>query len=191
MIVFEGTNKTGKSTLAKNVSGLLGMPIIRVCNISDNMGLAPMMDDIEHLGIKANDFYEDMVMMEFMNQMKYTPKLIFNRSLPSAHAYRVYKGKEGLTKEILEWWFESLRMKDGLYVWVVADYYEIERERGLKKGWMETPDEYSKLMLAFDDLYEMAVDCDCRVLRLENNKWTDVEKNTLEILRKINEKAEF
>lgn len=187
MIVFEGTNRTGKSTLAKNISGLLGLPIIRVCNISGNKGLAPMAVDIEELGAKTNDFYEDMVIMEFMNQLYDKPKAIFDRSLPSAHAYRVYKGKEGLSDEILKWWFESLRRKNGLYVWVVSDYYEISEKRGVKEGWMETPDEYSKLMLAFDDLYEMAFDCDCKVLRLENNKEKEIEENTMKILRKLNE----
>ncbi len=187
MIVFEGTNRTGKSTLAKNVSGLLNMPIIRVCNISGNAGLAPMIEDIEELGAKTNDFYEDMVIMEYIRQSRQRQSVILDRSLPSAHAYRVYKDKQGLSKEILEWWFEALRFQGGLYVWVVSDY-EFISERGLKKGWMETPDQYAKLMLAFDDLYELALDCGCKILRLENNKDIEIERNTMKILRKLSEK---
>jgi len=175
MIVFEGINKTGKTRLASEVSKNLLMPIVRVVNVSANKGLAPLKQSIESYGVKTNDFYEDLVIMEYINQTGFN-NVILDRSIPSSSAYRYYKQDKVMSNDIMEYWFKSLKNNDGLYVWVDVRWTTVKK-RGLKIGWLETEKQYNDLHKIFGYMYLMAKEMGVKTLHLKNETEFDYYEN--------------
>jgi len=183
MIVFEGINKTGKTTIAEKLSGVVKFPIVRVVNVSQNKGLAPLVKSIEQLGSPTNDFYEDMVIMEFINQTGFK-SVILDRSLPSSVAYRFYKNRKVISSDILNWWFTSLKANNGLYVWVDSSWEQVH-SRGLKQGWMENHGEYLDLHRVFFTLYELAKNMKVNCVKIYNESGTKIEDCVDQIMNQL------
>lgn len=114
IIVFEGNDKVGKSTLAKALSEEIGFPIVRVFK---DESIVKLSNEVARIG-KMNDAFEDIVIMEMINQTGID--VILDRSLPSADCYRRLRKEEPVDIKLISWWFNCLRKNQGFYIWVTA-----------------------------------------------------------------------
>lgn len=130
IIIVEGIDRTGKSTIVKELSKRLHIPIIKVYdkNRQAKNGLYDLGDKIRDCGFKMNDFFEDIIVTQTLSQLhgQYI-SAIMDRSLPSADVYRAVRKEKRIDIELIRWWWNKLRWLNSCYVYVSADWGFIKK----------------------------------------------------------------
>jgi thymidylate kinase len=121
IILLEGINNAGKTTFASYLSGIIDHRIIRINDVSHNKGLSVFNDLFLEFGFRGNDFFEDMVVMEFMKQSNFHD-VILDRSIVSSYVYRKLKTGFGLPSDFMKWFFLMLRDNHGIVLNFKIDY---------------------------------------------------------------------
>lgn len=141
IIVLEGLNKVGKSALARLLSDKTGIPIIKLFNREKPDGLYGLKQDLLEYGIVANDFYEDVLALETINQLGST-HAILDRSIISASVYRKYDIPWG----IWNYWFTIFSQLEGRYIWIDGEYdFYLQRCEEAGEERKHTSEEWSRL----------------------------------------------
>jgi thymidylate kinase len=164
VIVFEGIDKSGKTTLANILSKELDIPVLRVFKNNS----AKIMNIVDSYGCKSNDFFEDIVIMDIILQTGMD--VILDRSLPSADCYRRIRGERSIDMEIIRWWRNSLVNVGGVYVWVKASHSFVTSAFHTEKMKMRyTKKNYIRLDDLFHYHYTIAMH-DVKCIRILNSQ---------------------
>lgn len=160
IIILEGLNGTGKTTVAKALSDLLGAPIYKpfrretdVHYTGENQRQLFLKNRL-HLPI--NTHIEDLYIADFISVVR--PRMILDRSLPSAIAYGLAEGDPLLPKQedldqLVRFWETLLLPASPLYVWMHAPY-KVAQERCQGREWPLTPEKSKLLYQQFDCVYD-------------------------------------
>lgn len=125
VVIFEGIDKTGKSTLARKISNTVNYKILRVFDKQKKEDtLYSISKHFRDFNFPVNDYYEDLIITETLSQMK-DVNVILDRTVVSGDVYRKLCGKREIPKEIMEWWYKKLESMNALYIWVDSSYEDI------------------------------------------------------------------
>jgi hypothetical protein len=125
-VIFEGVNRSGKTTVARMLCDQLSAKYVKVRNRQDVRTLYGIEQQIIDAGYKPNAFYEDVMVMETVEQIFPGPQhrifggVVLDRSLISAIVYNdLYSENLPIPEEVLHWWMG--KVLDGGWVHVVLD----------------------------------------------------------------------
>lgn len=164
IIILEGSNGVGKSTYAKELASVLGIPIFRPFRHGNtdlhrkNVNEEAPEERLAKFGVEVNTHIEDFFAADFLAATG--AKVVLDRSLPSALAYgqlgsgrwdTLYKSKN-VCQEMAEVWQEIIRAGgvNVLYVWLVCDH-AVAKGRG--DGWKPTKVQREKLDRMFQEVF--------------------------------------
>jgi thymidylate kinase len=116
LICFEGINRAGKSTISKELGHQIGVPVFRAFKHPD-MDLLKV--ECEKEGFRPNDFFEDLVVMDYVRQTK--SSVILDRAVPSYWAYSILIGRK-TNWTIIHWWLDRFKEMNGVYIWLHAPF---------------------------------------------------------------------
>lgn len=170
IIVFEGVNKVGKTTLMEKISNKLSIPCFR--NMKN-----PDMKEISGF-CHYNDFNEDIVIFNLLRTIG--GSILLDRSISSDCIYKrminVY-----FPQEILEWWKIKLLELKVIYIWVDSPWDEINNRKNHSEIKFE---KYEYLTKEYRNLYDYLSSCGVRTIHFNNTG--DINKNVDELMIKIN-----
>ena len=122
MIILEGADGTGKTTLANRLKDSLDFPIIKAFQNTNE-------DLLKELKIPTNSYHEDFYFLEYWDQLG-RPDCVLDRSIISGFIYeRQYKFKAAIA---LNYWLSRLLpYKDDIYIVFLEAEVEtiIERDK--------------------------------------------------------------
>jgi thymidylate kinase len=129
IIILEGLNATGKSTLASQLSGELGYPVIRMFRRStdDHLDGGLVQYVRQSFGIPANTYIEDAFVAETLVLTK--ASAILDRSMPSGTAYGILENRIDLVhiQQLMEFWCDILCRVQTQVIFAHSD--RVERAR--------------------------------------------------------------
>ena len=107
IIVVDGVNRSGKTTLIKSLSGILSIPVVSIYSRNNPSSLFCIKDELLKSGATTNDFFEDIVVTEMVDQIGANKiDFIVDRFFLSAMSYRIMRmGSVGIEEGIVNWWF--------------------------------------------------------------------------------------
>ncbi len=158
VIVLEGLNGVGKSSLAKAMSSFYSIPILRAFRHSrtdlhlsagDN-GIAQRM---KQLGVPANTFVDDVYLADFLQATRIS--CVMDRSMGSAIAHGLLDGSvknPAHALQLVDHWESQLSGLDVVYVYMVADE-ALCRERCAGR-WQPNRGMWSHLNESFERVYD-------------------------------------
>jgi thymidylate kinase len=155
VIIFEGVNGVGKTTIAREVGKRLGIPVYRAFrsdgdNHYVNRGESTLYK-LNEWKVPFNTFVDDLYMADFLRATN--ADLILDRSLPSAIAYaKIYQQQRIPDQtDLVRFWLSLIREINPLFVWLTADY-EVACNR-TDNCTFPTRDKYEDLGKMFDGLF--------------------------------------
>lgn len=194
IIVLEGVNGVGKSTLAAGLAKELGGRIVRPFRHgAEHMDADERAADLKALGIPVNTYVEDMFVADFLRQTQAGAEapVILDRSLPSAVAYGPLDGVVGgtvasptRTDRLLREWIGALSELDVRYIWVRASNDVVRRrsERCHSAAQQRTLE--NKFALIFQKVPFKKMCLDTSEAGIERNLWrvaswvNDIDRKT-------------
>lgn len=128
LIVIEGINCTGKTTLVNNLGCLLHITPFKCWK--SNTGEHWTKDEIDYyrkLGISVNSFEEEMYFSFFIS--KFDIKVIKDRDLISALVYSKFRDEDLQFDDLFDIWKKNIRKHPGsvFFVYLYSTYSEYTR----------------------------------------------------------------
>jgi thymidylate kinase len=160
IIILEGLNGGGKSTVAKRLSKRFALPLFRPFrrgNSDIHYGEGKEYEQrLRGWNVPINTHIEDLYAADLLTIVD--GSVILDRSLPSAIVYGTAEGCPLLpenTSEMFQFWVDLYRGSDVLYVWLYAEY-EVAKSRCEGRYWPTTMTHhcYSRMHQHFDQLYD-------------------------------------
>lgn len=177
IIVVEGIDKVGKTTLANNLAKELDFKHpIRVFKGDEwlNKFIGPY---------KVNDYFEDLVIMDVADKLKVD--VVLDRSLPSGSIYRMIKGGGLLYRNVMVWWYEKLSKNNGVYIWVDANMEKVY-DNFEKCGDKMRYDlfDYDEMKKQFSNYYYAAMTYSIKCIKIDTSESTP-EQSLKEVLEQL------
>lgn len=159
IVILEGINGTGKTTVASEINKKIGFPVYRAFK---SFSTYEHFDDeseygwLKDMNVPFNTHVDDLYVSDFVKTV--LCDVILDRSMPSAIAYgSVYDGEfynEKLVQSTLfgNWQNNMLQVKDCLYVWLEGNY-ETMKERCTGR-WHPNKSEYKQLNQKFGYMFQ-------------------------------------
>lgn len=157
LLILEGLEGTGKSTLARAVARCTNAPIYRPFRTDEHehMGDGSRVEKmLGELGVAVNTYVEDVYAADLLGALR--SDAILDRSMPSGLAYSLVQGliPPDRVKELMEWWCWRLGPRaDVLYVYMRCDP-AVAAVRGRGARVRHTPDHLESLTTTLDFCYQ-------------------------------------
>lgn len=164
IIVMEGVNGGGKSTVSKIISEQTGLMVCRPFRSENHELHWGRMEHnalevwLKEMMVPMNSHVNDMYVADLMGTFKLNG--ILDRSMPSAIVYgRVFDHfdglyqKPGVSQRLFEYW-QSRLMASGrvLYVWMMCNYETIKQRCSTR--WHPSKAEYKQLVAQFERIFQ-------------------------------------
>ncbi len=155
VVIIEGVNGTGKSTLAEALSERYNWPVVRPwrANPDQHLGVADGGEQgrLRALGIPANTFVDDFYVAEMLRVLGQSA--ILDRSMGSGIAYGLLDGTVGKkdVSPILKEWARILDAQGAFYVHLACPLKVSQERAGAKRL---TSKEYGALTRTFDKVLQ-------------------------------------
>lgn len=147
ILMLEGANGTGKTTLAQALSQRWSVPLYRVFKTQAPNTHAPdglvvkteadgTLAQLASLGVELNSHVEELFLIDFLSVFK--PSAIMDRGMPSAIAYGREQVRLGI-RQATDWevawdiWEERASGAGVVYVWLTAPH-PVAKARCLEQG---------------------------------------------------------
>jgi thymidylate kinase len=172
ILLLDGLNGTGKTTLAKQLSEWFGLPICRVFRRPDNKGgdvhwgafhqgvsrgsdRSTETQLLTEAGVPFNTFVDDLYTADIVAKLR-PPGLILDRSMPSSLVYGTVRGEpvwqdSALAERVWRYW-ESLLLEYGApvhYFMLTGDYENLRARCYSEDRWHPDREVWSQ----YDGLY--------------------------------------
>lgn len=187
ILILEGINKVGKTSIAEKLSSDYGFDSIRMFNKQiPEQTLFQLASELNSFGMPINDFYEDIIMAEFLSQISKDIAIVFDRSVASSDVYRILNGQKPVSDKILEWWYGKLKLLNATYVWVHTDYESISERTNDSDLFKVNPETYIILEKEFTRHFHLSKKYDVRsyLIRPKQNSLEEVTSKVIETLRR-------
>jgi len=127
LVIIEGMNGVGKTTLAKKVSGYFNIPIVRAFKDDTAIHFKHAKElelKLRRFRIPFNSYVEDLFVADLLS--KFTSlECVLDRSMPSAFAYGLEDGdffNREMAEETLQWWIDIIKSRTDLtYIHLMCD----------------------------------------------------------------------
>jgi cytidylate kinase len=133
-VVLEGGSGVGKSTLAKALAVITGIPVYRPFRGKDEHISPAVIRDMQNLGLSVNNWQEDLYTADILSVV--TSDVILDRSMPSAMAWNEVSSDALMLahrRAVLRLWAERIVASRAALVLVVCDE-ATRRERSPTRG---------------------------------------------------------
>lgn len=117
ILLLEGIDRTGKTTLSKYLSDYLNIPVINLYNKHDHNTLSGLKDFMTEY--KVNDYFEELVTAEMIDQLGID--IILDRSFPSAWVYRTVNYGNDLDENVISWWCKKFIKTESICFYLQPD----------------------------------------------------------------------
>lgn len=180
ILVFEGVEKTGKTSVSNWFNENYNFPVIRVFNKhKPDTSLYGLQIILENYGYKINDFIEDIQTLQILSDMKDVPGcVILDRSFVSADIYRAMEFGMGVPSQVFQWWLNKIKELDLVHIFFDQEFSNLELRGFFDKS------RYEYLSSKFNDYYGLMVNKNCNVYRIDG-KEKSVEIMALEIMKMV------
>lgn len=127
LVIIEGMNGVGKTTLAKKISGYFNIPILRAFKDNPNIHFKHSKElelKLTRFRIPFNTYVEDLFVADLLSKCKEL-NCVLDRSMPSAFAYGLEDGdwsNRNMAEEGLHWWIDIIKTRmDLTYIHLMCD----------------------------------------------------------------------
>jgi hypothetical protein len=180
LIVLEGVNGVGKTSLAQHLSSEWKCPIFKPFRGDHGIhwgGGSPLEVRLRAYGVPINSYIEDVFMADFLRMFP-AVDAILDRGMPSAVGYGLVHGhvsSPALAQSLMDWWFDQLgTRRDVYYIYLGCSDAESRHRVG------DRALEIEQLKIVDDFLaraWKKAVDAAFRTVRIDTTSISEAEKN--------------
>jgi thymidylate kinase len=189
IIVLEGINAVGKTTLARTLAARSGACILRPFRPDEEFHFTGHTDverELGGYGVPVNTHVDDLYVADILSKLWPVTKghVILDRSMPSALAYGDVASNQNLrligdAVGLMDLWHRTLSKAGAVrYVWLRSSYAAVCQRLASRGSFQLEATTYSKLEALYERLWEM-VKFD--KIQLDTSE-SDVEENMARVL---------